>query len=82
MPKNVDQQGIPEVAALHVAKQREMVQVPLANQGDDAAQSVRLEFNVGIGENEILACGRFVRFLERMWFAQPSGGQITEHARP
>jgi hypothetical protein len=74
--KKCNKQLFPETNHFDVAQQREVVQVVLRCQSDGSSEDIAFEANIGIREEQPIACRHFVSFLQGVWFAEPPGRQF------
>src|SRR6266850_8019310 len=74
--KKCNEQLLPETNDLDVTKEREVVQIVLRCQGDGPAEDVGFEADISISEEQPIAGGNFVSFLEGVWFSKPAGRQF------
>src|SRR5882724_7119924 len=76
-PKKCQQDGFPKSLHIHIAKKREVIQTSISNNVDAAPQYIRLEPNVGVRENQPFTARHLIRFLQSVWFAEPSWRKLS-----
>src|SRR6267143_3860415 len=74
--KKCNEQLLPETNDFDVTEERQVVQIVLRCQGDGPAKDVGFEADISIGEEQPIAGGDFVGFLEGVWFPKPAGRQF------
>jgi len=72
--KKSNKHRLPEANHFDVAHEREVLQVARFRECNGAAQNIRFETHIGISEEQPIAVGGFVSFLEGVRFAEPAGG--------
>jgi len=72
--KKSNKHRLPEANHFDVAHEREVLQVARFRETNGAAQGIGLEPHIGICEEQPIARGSFVGFLEGVRFAEPAGG--------
>jgi len=68
----------PETNHVHIAEEREVVELAIASESDGAAKRVRLEAHIGVGKEQPIAGGDFVGLLKGMRLAEPAFGKFGD----
>src|SRR6266849_8339865 len=66
----------PEAGHFDFTEQREVVEAAPFCERDGTAEDVGFEANISIGEEQPIAGGNLVSFLQRVWFPKPAGRQF------
>src|SRR5215472_8635000 len=83
-PKESDKHRLPKSHHLHVAQQGQMIEVVRFLERNRAPQNIRFEAHIRVGEQQPLARGSVVGFLQSMRLAQPAFRKPVDvhHAEP
>ncbi|SRR5258706_7213055 len=68
----------PEASHFDFTEQREVVEAAPFCERDGTSEDVGFEADISIGEEQPIAGGYFVAFLEGVWFAEPAGRQLID----